>query len=891
MAKMSPRAPVERAAQSELVASSARAAPSRDTATGLVAMGEYHYARSVVQRRSSSQGDEARQATPNTEDAAAASAALPPAPVNATGLPDSLKAGVEALSGVSLDGVKVHYRSAEPAQRQARAYAQGSEIHLAPGEERHLPHEAWHVAQQAQGRVKPTRQLKRAIPVNDDVQLEREADRMGDAALRAGSAQPDASPVHEPASAASHPQPGVMQGVFTYGSEEISDEKTASELAKTLYGELSGSDSDSALSLEDFTLAIKELALYGNHGELSAQYFEKLLEHGIVRETFSFERVGRRLETHIQEGANFPPKRSSFHGVLAERGRLQAKNKVTGTSAKKPSRKRKATASDGSESENDKTDLSYTDLNELLVGALRTIGLLPKDASDKIIEDAVNAALTHFGTTGNDVKLDARFNTDIQLIVHHLLRYQTFNHGPLQNTAKNRDENAFRALLLEQTKEIIRKAATDLPSIVPPAPDLKEGGSLHDALPAPIDSNRALAHSSFTGEIYKGVYKLSQGLLREAYDNAKRQQASTSAPASASLQVSALRSHLNPAFFTTLEKDTSTVIPPGGGKAYATKHANLRYDEDAESFDEAPTDTEWDPDTDTELYAPNDNLERANKKRKTILNTLGVFVKLENQKSALDRGKEGSPKKRARIRRGNDRRVEHLNRHYAARFAGIASESKYRADKISAIDTRVARLQAERAICDFLLGTVPRIDRNPLKKISIKNPARNVVIDFLGRTPKLNVDKFAQLQQEVVKAGKTAEVEQYAAQLDAGTRQLQRKKATLEAYYARTPIKSILRSKAHNPRGWRSEHPDVFGGLGDQGLDKLASGSGKDESPSATIDEEEEEEEEEKVKKPRRNKPPRKRKRSTKASIKGKEKASDSDGSDADDEDGSGSED
>lgn len=82
---------------------------------------------------------------------------------NASGLPAQLKAGVESLSGMRMDHVNVHYNSAQPAQLQAHAYAQGSDIHLAPGQEQHLPHEAWHVVQQAQGRVKPTVQMKPAV--------------------------------------------------------------------------------------------------------------------------------------------------------------------------------------------------------------------------------------------------------------------------------------------------------------------------------------------------------------------------------------------------------------------------------------------------------------------------------------------------------------------------------------------------------------------------------------------------------------------------------------------------------------------------------------------------------------------------------------------------------
>lgn len=108
----------------------------------------------------------------------ASSSTAEPQAANRTGLPASLKAGIEQLSGQSLDHVRVHRNSAKPAQLNAHAYAQGGDIHLAPGQEKHLPHEAWHVAQQAQGRVRPTRQLK-SVAINDDASLEREADIMG----------------------------------------------------------------------------------------------------------------------------------------------------------------------------------------------------------------------------------------------------------------------------------------------------------------------------------------------------------------------------------------------------------------------------------------------------------------------------------------------------------------------------------------------------------------------------------------------------------------------------------------------------------------------------------------------------------------------------------------
>ncbi|MEO0973525.1 MAG: DUF4157 domain-containing protein [Pseudomonadota bacterium] len=99
------------------------------------------------------------------------------------GLPPNLQSGVEALSGMDMSGVQVHYNSPAPAQVNALAYAQGPDIHLASGQEHHLAHEAWHVVQQMQGRVQPTTQMG-DTQINDSPALEAEADRMGSLAQR-----------------------------------------------------------------------------------------------------------------------------------------------------------------------------------------------------------------------------------------------------------------------------------------------------------------------------------------------------------------------------------------------------------------------------------------------------------------------------------------------------------------------------------------------------------------------------------------------------------------------------------------------------------------------------------------------------------------------------------
>jgi hypothetical protein len=99
------------------------------------------------------------------------------------GLPHQLRQGVETLSGISMADTTVNYNSTAPTRIGALAYAAGNQIHLGPGQEKHLPHEAWHIVQQKQGRVKPTLQAK-GLVINDDHALETEADVMGQRAVQ-----------------------------------------------------------------------------------------------------------------------------------------------------------------------------------------------------------------------------------------------------------------------------------------------------------------------------------------------------------------------------------------------------------------------------------------------------------------------------------------------------------------------------------------------------------------------------------------------------------------------------------------------------------------------------------------------------------------------------------
>ncbi len=151
----------------------------------------------------------------------------------AGGLPASLRAGVEALSGMDLSDVRVHRHSGHPAQLNALAYAQGSDIHLGAGQDQHLPHEAWHVVQQRQGRVRPTTQLA-GVDVNDDDALEHEADVMGDRAAKA-TAMPLGHDAALQAKAAGAPAPGGIPAP-SMASVPLQRTRAVAQLGRTLPG-------------------------------------------------------------------------------------------------------------------------------------------------------------------------------------------------------------------------------------------------------------------------------------------------------------------------------------------------------------------------------------------------------------------------------------------------------------------------------------------------------------------------------------------------------------------------------------------------------------------------------------------------------------------------------
>ncbi|MFN6945844.1 MAG: DUF4157 domain-containing protein [Cytophagaceae bacterium] len=104
---------------------------------------------------------------------------------SSTKMPEDVQAKMENSFGADFSNVNIHVGE-KASSVGALAYAQGNDIHFAPGQynpetqsgQELLGHELTHVVQQRQGRVQATTQAK-GIAVNDDPALENEADVMG----------------------------------------------------------------------------------------------------------------------------------------------------------------------------------------------------------------------------------------------------------------------------------------------------------------------------------------------------------------------------------------------------------------------------------------------------------------------------------------------------------------------------------------------------------------------------------------------------------------------------------------------------------------------------------------------------------------------------------------
>ena len=212
------------------------------------------------------------------------------------GLPSQLKEGIESLSGMDLSDVRVHANSDQPAQLSALAYTQGSDIHVAPGQERHLPHEAWHVVQQRQGRVKPTLHAK-GVAINDDADLEREADLMG---TRAGLGASAHAPARQRSGTAAGAG-GVRQRVV---ADKAGGRFMVDDFATPGTGQLTRSEFLAALKAGVRGMAEKILAQIGQ-GADNCPYIPYWFDYYSARDIAHIEQAIARYAPEAMEAAGW----------------------------------------------------------------------------------------------------------------------------------------------------------------------------------------------------------------------------------------------------------------------------------------------------------------------------------------------------------------------------------------------------------------------------------------------------------------------------------------------------------------------------------------------------------------------------------------------------------
>lgn len=108
-----------------------------------------------------------------------------------TGMPEEVQSKMENSFETDFSSVNIHKDSSSATDMGALAYAQGNDVHFAPGQynpnsqsgQELLGHELTHVVQQRQGRVQGS-QNKGGDNINSDPELEKEADIEGEKAAR-----------------------------------------------------------------------------------------------------------------------------------------------------------------------------------------------------------------------------------------------------------------------------------------------------------------------------------------------------------------------------------------------------------------------------------------------------------------------------------------------------------------------------------------------------------------------------------------------------------------------------------------------------------------------------------------------------------------------------------
>ena len=231
-------------------------------------------------------------------------------PLNDTGtklMAPNVQARMESAFGEDFSNVGIHTNSSRASGMRAKAFAQGDDVHFAPGQynpesregQALLGHELTHVVQQRRGRVHPTTQAK-GLAVIDDEGLEHEADEMGERAAQSGGPVRDLST--SPPSASSSP---VLQ--MEDGDEEPGPKELAENIYDAFHGSLFSEDEERALNqIRGKSLdTLRGIRRY-YRGEPLEKEFQKYCNRSQTKEALSILfpalSIEDKLRFHVSEG-------------------------------------------------------------------------------------------------------------------------------------------------------------------------------------------------------------------------------------------------------------------------------------------------------------------------------------------------------------------------------------------------------------------------------------------------------------------------------------------------------------------------------------------------------------------------------------------------------------
>lgn len=206
---------------------------------------------------------------------------------NRTGIPTQLKERMERSTGLSLDDVRVHYHSPLPAKLDALAYTMGNRVEIAPGQERHLPHELGHVVQQKLGMVRANATHSSGMALNTEARLERQADEIGAGKKMSGSIL-EQSPIIQ-----MYAQKVVYDNEYLYKPPTDNVQPSASRKPIMVFESMGTNMNDckeiyaQTCRYEGNTICVFGLNIKGNLGDAKKQYDKDFNPSAIAGEIIS----------------------------------------------------------------------------------------------------------------------------------------------------------------------------------------------------------------------------------------------------------------------------------------------------------------------------------------------------------------------------------------------------------------------------------------------------------------------------------------------------------------------------------------------------------------------------------------------------------------------------